>query len=400
MRTFHLTVIDSTGKKTERTVEAADKASLFKDLRAAGEELVSVTEVTPRALFARRFFERVSQEEIILFFRSVGGMLQAGLPIARALAVMGREARTLPLRRAVERAEMDINKGSSFAEALSRSPIFSATSVAMVRAGEEGGNLSQVLLLIADELEKGHELLRKVRGAMIYPAIIISVMIGVGVLMLIYVVPSLTSTFAELKIELPWSTRLLIGASAFLTNHAVLLLISLVALVVGFAAFARTAVGIRTLGGLALRIPLVGSLVVETNAARVSRTLATLLTAGVPLSQALTIVRDAVGNVYYRDALISARERVEKGETLSSVLSQHSTLFPSLVGEMASVGEETGSLPQSLSRLAQFYENDIDHKTKNLSVAIEPALMLLVGAAVAFFALSVLAPTYSLVNAV
>lgn len=400
MRTFHLTVIDPTGKKSERTVEAADKAALFRDLRAAGEELVSVTEVTPQALFARRFFERVSQEEIILFFRSVGGMLQAGLPIARALTVMGREARTLPLRRAVERAEMDINKGSSFAEALSRSPIFPATSVAMVRAGEEGGNLSQVLLLIADELEKGHELLRKVRGAMIYPGIIISVMIGVGVLMLIYVVPSLTSTFAELKIELPWSTRLLIGASAFLTNHAVLLLLSLIALVAGFVAFARTPFGIRTLSGLALRIPFVGSLVVETNAARVSRTLATLLTAGVPLSQALTIVRDAVGNVYYQDALVSARERVEKGETLSSVLSQHPSLFPSLVGEMASVGEETGSLPQSLSRLAQFYENDIDHKTKNLSVVIEPALMLLVGAAVAFFALSVLAPTYSLVNAV
>jgi len=381
-------------------MEASDRAALFKDLRVLGEQLVSLSEVTPRMMFARRLFDRVSQEELILFFRSVGGMLQAGLPLARALAVMGREARTVPLRRAVEKAEADINKGSSFADALTRSSIFPATSVAMVRAGEEGGNLSQVLLLVADELEKGHELVRKVRGAMIYPAIIISVMIGVGVLMLIYVVPSLTSTFAELKIELPWSTKLLIGASAFLTGNAVLLLLGLVAFVVGFIFFARSPFGSRFLDAVALRIPFVGSLIVETNAARVSRTLATLLTAGISLSQGLTIVRDTVGNVYYKDALAVAREKVEKGEALSGVLNAYPKLFPSLVGEMASVGEETGSLPQSLGRLAQFYENDIDHKTKNLSVVIEPALMLLVGAAVAFFALSVLAPTYSLVNAV
>ena len=381
-------------------MEAVDKATLFRDLRAAGEELVSLSETTPRVFSARRFFERVSTEELVLFFRSVGGMLQAGLPLARALSVMVREARTVPLRRAVERAEADISKGSSFGDALARSPFFPATTIAMVRAGEEGGNLSQVLLLVAEELEKGHELLRKVRGAMIYPAIIVSVMIGVGVLMLIYVVPSLTSTFAELKIELPWSTRLLIATSNFLTGNATLLIVSLVATIVGLALLLRTAWGIRLRDTAALYAPFIGSLVVETNAARVSRTLSTLLTAGVSLSQGITIVRDTVGNVYYKDALALARERVEKGEALSGVLSAHPKLFPSLVGEMASVGEETGSLPQSLSRLAQFYENDIDHKTKNLSVVIEPILMLLVGAAVAFFALSVLAPTYSLVNAV
>ncbi|MCE9643781.1 type II secretion system F family protein [Candidatus Parcubacteria bacterium] len=400
MRTFLVITTDVSGKRTERTMEAADRAALFKDLRALGEQLVSLSEVTPRMMFARRLFDRVSEEELILFFRSVGGMLQAGLPLARALAVMGREARTVPLRRAVERAEADISKGSSFAEALTRSAIFPATSVAMVRAGEEGGNLSQVLLLVADELEKGHELVRKVRGAMIYPAIIVSVMIGVGILMLVYVVPSLTSTFSELKIELPWSTKLLIGASAFLTENAILLLLGLVTFAAGFIFFARSPFGSRFLDAVVLRIPLVGALVVETNAARVSRTLSTLLTAGVSLSQGLTIVRDTVGNAYYKDALSVARERVERGEALSGVLNTYPKLFPSLVGEMASVGEETGSLPQSLSRLAQFYENDIDHKTKNLSVVIEPALMLLVGAAVAFFALSVLAPTYSLVNAV
>ena len=400
MRTYRIITTDAAGKKTERTVEAMDREALFKDLRSSGEELLSLSEVTPRLLSVQKFFERVSEEEIILFFRSVGGMLQAGLPLARALSVMGREARSNALRRAVERAEADISKGSSFAEALSRSPVFPVTATAMVRAGEEGGNLSNVLLLIADEIEKSHELMRKVRGAMIYPAIIVSVMIGVGILMLVYVVPSLTATFTELKIDLPWSTKLLINASAFLTGNALLLLLSLVALGIGFFFFARSPGGSRSLDALALRVPVFGSLVVETNAARVSRTLSTLLTAGISLSQGLTIARDTVGNAYYKDALLAAREHVEKGEALSSVLTAYPRLFPSLVGEMASVGEETGSLPQSLARLAAFYENDIDHKTKNLSVIVEPALMLLVGAGVAFFALSVLAPTYSLVNAV
>ena len=293
----------------------------------------------------------------------------------------------------------EVRKGKALSAALRSFPrVFPPLFPAVVAAGEESGSLAQSFSSLAEQLERVYALGRKLRGALIYPAIIVLVMLGVAILMLMYVVPELSATFAEFGVALPLSTRVLVATSDALQNHAVLFLSSLVLIFALLAAFFRTALGGRIADFGALHLPTLRTLVVELNSARTARTLGSLTTAGVPIVSSLGVVADVVQNSYYRAVLLAARETVEKGGTLSAAFAGAGKLYQPYFSEMVASGEETGKLGEMLKETALFYEAEVEQKTKNLSAVVEPVLMVAVGIAAGFFAYAMILPMYTLMN--
>ncbi|MEK7066071.1 MAG: type II secretion system F family protein, partial [Patescibacteria group bacterium] len=238
------------------------------------------------------------------------------------------------------------------------------------------------------------------KGAMIYPAVIITVMLIIGALMLIYVVPGLTESFKDVKVDLPMSTKLVIFVSNFAKNHAVLGLVGIIAIIGSIYGWTRAKSGKRSLDFITLRLPVISNIIKETNAARTSRTMSSLLSSGVPVAQALGITGDVIQNSYYKEVLKKSQESVEKGNSISSVFIENDHLYPIFVGEMINVGEETGNMSKMLMETALFYENEVSQKTKDISTIIEPVLMVFIGTVVGFFALSMITPMYSLMDTI
>jgi len=241
---------------------------------------------------------------------------------------------------------------------------------------------------------------KKVRGAMMYPSIVLSAIFVIGALMLIYVVPSLTATFKEMNAELPGSTQFVISISNFLINHTFGSFFSVAVLVAGVFFVSRTRRGGRVIQYGILRMPIFGGIVKEVNAARTARTLSSLLSAGVDVRQSLFITGDVLQNVFFKEVLREAEKMVEKGFPVSGVFKGKTDLYPVMVGEMMEVGEETGKLSEMLENIADFYESEVDNATKDLSSLIEPILMIVIGAAVGFFAVSMITPAYSILNSI
>lgn len=408
MEKFIYTGTTREGEPVKETVEAIDKYAVYEIARTNGH---TVTSVVPMGTFSAMkflnlekinfFLSRVKADELVMMTRNLSSMLKAGLPLSRALSVIERQSKNPRLKGTVKEIRESISRGEPFHDSLKKFPeTFSPLYVAMVRAGEESGGLVTTLQTIATQLERSSSLRKKIKGAMIYPAIVISVMLILGVLMMIYVVPTLTSTFLKLNIELPLSTRIIIGMSNFFSNHGLLALGGVTALIAGFVSVARTMVGKRVLHIVYVNLPVIGILVKQTNSAYTTRTLSSLLASGVDVISAINITEDVVQNVYYKDVIREAAVKVEKGSPLSETFIAHERLYPILVGEMISVGEETGQISEMLTEVADFYETEVEQKTKDLSTIIEPILMVVIGAAVGFFALAMITPIYSISDSI
>ncbi len=401
MSRFTYTAEKGDGEVYKGVAEASDRFELYNIVRREGGRIISVNEERSNAIFSLSYWNAkistVSEYERILFARNLGAMLSAGLALARALAVLERQTKNAKLSNVVSQVASEVRRGDPLHIALSKFPnIFSKLFVAMVRAGEEGGDMPQSLMVIADQMERMYTLKKKIRGALIYPVIVLAAIVGIGVLMMIKVVPTLAQTFTEMGAELPASTRTIIAISDFLVNYTVLAL-ALTILLFGGVYFAiRTVIGRRSRDWFLLKLPLIGALVREVNAARTSRTLASLLSSGVDVLASLDITSDVLQNHYFREVVRDAKTSVGKGEPLSTVFTRREALYPAFVGEMMSVGEETGQLTEMLKRLAIYYEDEVDRKTKDMSTIIEPFLMLFVGTAVGFFAVSMISPIYQL----
>lgn len=346
-------------------------------------------------------FSRISFHDKIIFAKNLSSMLGAGLSMTRALEVMGKQARKKSIEKLVRNLSDDVSRGMSFSEALSKHPdVFSSIFVSMSTAGEESGNLSESLSTIASQMDKTYTLNKRIKGAMIYPAIILSLMIVISILLLVYMVPTLTSTFEGLGVELPLTTRLIISASDFMVNNTAIFLWTLLGFIVGTVSFIRSKFGKRLFDSVFIRLPIIGEVIREVNSARTARTVSSLLSAGVSIVSALEVAENVVPNHLYKEALSQARNAIQKGETISSVFTRYEKIYPPFVSEMTAVGEETGKISEMLLNVAVFYETDVDEKTKNLSTIIEPVMMIVIGIGVAIFALSMLAPTYSLVEVI
>lgn len=396
--------IKKNGEKFEGIVESQSKFDLYNEFKIDGNMLISAEElkkggVLNYLLNKFSFLGGISMSQKIAFARNLSAMTKAGLSLSRALSVIERQSTNVRFKNIVEGINLEIKKGQTLSEALKKYPnIFSNLFVSMAKAGEESGGLSNALANVALQMDKTYRLQKKVKGAMIYPAVIISVMIVVGILMFIFVVPGLTTTFKELNTDLPASTQFIISVSDFLTGQWLLAIFIILAFFLGIYFISKTALGKKSFDRLFIKLPLVGDLIKEANSSRVARTLSSLLTAGVPVAQSIGITKDMVSNYYYKKVLEEAEKIVEKGENISGVFMKNPDLYPTFVGEMMGVGEETGNMAGMLLEVAIFYENDVEERTKDLSTIIEPVLMVIIGAAVGFFAFSMVTPIYSVMN--
>ena len=404
MTTFTYQGEDSKGKKITNTVEADDRFAVYEIARNLGHT-VSVVENKSGFDFKKFFsvekinymLSRVKTDELTMMTRNIGSMLKAGLTISRALSVVERQSSNPRLKGVLKRIVERINQGEQFNEALKEFPkVFNDLYVAMVRAGEESGSLAESLQTLAIQMERSNTLIKKIKGAMIYPVIVMTVMVVIGILMMIYVMPQITGVFKGMDMELPATTQFLIVTSDFMVNYTFFVLAGLVGAIVGFIYFLKSKAGKITTSWIIPKLPIIGTLAKETNSARTARTLSSLLSSGVDVLQSIQITEEVLQNVYYKKILHEAAVRVEKGTALSEVFIQRKDLYPILVGEMIMVGEETGQIAGMLGELAIFYETEVERKTKDLSTIIEPLLMVVIGTSVGFLALALIAPIYSI----
>jgi len=403
MPTFTYKAIKKGEKESyEGKVEAKDRFDVYAIVRKEGAQILSVKEATTSSEYANKitqFLSRVSESSKIIFMRNLGAMIRAGLTVSRALTVMERQTKNPKFKGILGEMHKDIEEGGDLNSSMNKHlDVFSPLMVAMVKAGEESGSLADSCTIIAEQAERTYELKKKVRGAMIYPGIIITVLLGIGSMMMIFIVPTLSATFETLGSELPTSTQIIISFSNFLVNYTLLTFIGFVGAIALFIAFIRTKNGARLFEAFILRIPVIGTLVKETNSARTGRTLSSLLSSGVHVLHALEITEEVIQNSFYKDVIAEARASVQGGSPIAEVFEKKEFLYPPLVGELIAVGEETGNLPDMLHEVAKFYEGEVDQKTKNMSTIIEPMLMLVVGSAVGYFALAMISPMYSMVE--
>lgn len=397
---FHYKTIDKAGKQMESKLEAKDKFDLYHLIKSDGSTVIFAEEVKESKLrFSSQnmlpFLNRVKMHDKILFARNLSKMIDAGLPITRSLSIMEKEAGG-ELKTVLLDLSNSISKGKTLNEGMKNHPkVFSELFVSMVRSGEESGNLSKALQNIALQMEKSYQLTKKIKGALIYPVVIICLMVAIGVLMMIYMVPTLTATFVGLGVALPLSTRIIIGTSNFLVSYYSVVIVGVIALAFLFTFLVRTEKGKRLIDIAILKIPVVKDMVKQINSARTARTMSSLLTSGVDIIVAVNVTKEVLQNSFYKDVLTEIEGTIQKGVPMSKIFSSHNNLYPIFVSEMVSVGEETGKIGEMLMSVALFYEDEIDQKTKDMSSVIEPFLMIFIGLAVGVFAISIISPIYS-----
>lgn len=390
------------GELESGTLETKDEKTLAQVLHQKDLILIKaeVEKEKRKFEFPLPFFG-VSLTEKMFFARNLRVMISAGLPLPRALQTLATQAKSEKFKYALLEIAQDITMGKSFSESLALYPdIFSEFFLNMIRVGEEAGTLEEVLNVLAQHMERENALRSKIQGAMIYPSIIICALIGVGILMLFTLVPRLGETFEELKIELPFTTKIVINLSKFLVQKWYLILIVLVPFLLFFYQFLRTRFGKKIVDAALLKTPLISPLIRKTNSAYTMRTLCSLVSAGISLPKSLEITSGTLENIFYREAIWKMAEKVRRGEKLSEALKPYEDIYPSTVIQMISVGEETGETTSILEKLADFYEEEVSNTTKNLTSIIEPFVMIIVGIAVGFFAISMIKPLYTMLGAI
>lgn len=407
MPLYRYTARTLAGEPRTGTKEAQDKILLARILREQGlllidAERTDIAKNTAGELFERfRFFGGVPFSEKMIFARYLGVMIQSGIDLPRAMDVMAQQAQSSKFRAVLLSLGQEIRKGTSFSDALSMHPdVFPELFVSMIAVGEESGQLEEVLGILADQMEKEHTLRSRIRGAMVYPSIVVLVMFGVGIFMLMSIVPQLASVYRDAGVTLPPMTQVVIGTGEFLQRVWFLIPVFLILLVVLFRIFAASSFGKRAIAATLLRFPIFSGLVQKVAAAQTARTLGSLVEAGVPIVRGINITASTLGNYYFRTSLERAAAVVQKGTPLHKALAQDSKLWPILLVELFAVGEETGKLGEVLAKIALFYEAEVENTTRNLSTIIEPLLMVVIGIVVGFFAVSMLQPMYSLVGAI
>jgi len=392
------------GEERSGVLEAKDKHELARILRQEGFLLTSAVlgekeakkgfEIRLPALFG------VSLKEKVFFTRNLKVMIAAGIALPRALRILSTQTKNKKFEKALLNIASRITKGEGVAASLAQHPdIFSELFVNMVKVGEEAGTLEEVLDILTRHLERINTLKSKVKGALVYPAVILLAMIGIGILMLVMVVPKLAITFEELKIELPATTKLVIALGEFLAQRWYVLLGAIPLCIFLLRQVLKTKTGKKTSDSLLLKIPVFSPLIRKTNSAYMVRTLGSLLASGVPVVRSLEITSGALENFYFREAVAEAAKKVRGGGKISGALEDY-PIFPSLVIQMLEVGEETGETSNVLEKLADFFEEEVTNTTKNLAAVIEPVLMLIIGGVVGFFAISMVQPMYSMLEAI
>ena len=402
MPAFSYKAKDKEENLTEGVEIAENRFDLAESLKSRGFTVLSVSLTKEPSIdklrkFISDFLSRIGLEEKINFARNVGVMIGSGISLSRALEIEFRQSSNEKLKPVLSDLINTVKKGGSFSAALGSHPrIFPGFFKEMVFAGEKSGKLEESLKLVVLQLSRDYALRKKVKSAMVYPAIVFLSMIAIAILMMIFVVPSLVATFNELNIDLPASTSFIIFVSGLIQQKGVLF--ATILALISYAVFysTKTGFGKKVLDYSFAYAPLVGGINRKFNAARVCRSLSSLISSGVPIVESFNITKDLIENHLYKKILEKASISIKRGESISKSFLSDKSLFPPLVGEMISVGEETGKVSSMLSELAKFYESEVNSATKDLSTVVEPILMIIIGIVVGFFAISMISPMYNL----
>ncbi len=397
------TVFQWSGKTPKGIIEsgemtAASKEEVIAQLRRRN---ITATLVTEKAGKVRKFRlgGRVKDKDIVIFTRQFATMIDAGLPLVQALDILSNQVENKTLANTLQQVKVDVESGSTYADALRKHPrIFSELYVNMVAAGEAGGILDTILNRLAAYIEKAMKLKKKVKGAMVYPAVVTTVAIGVIAIIMIFVVPTFSKMFAQLGGTLPLPTRIVVGTSNFIAGIGGLLVLgAIIALIVFIIQFRRTEKGKFIIDRILLKLPIFGVLLNKVAVAKFTRTLGTLVSSGVPILDGLEITAKTSGNKVIEYAILEVRKGVVGGKTLAEPITK-SKVFPPMVTHMIAVGESTGALDAMLAKIADFYDDEVDAAVSNLTAMMEPLLMIFLGGSVGFIVVSMYLPIFKLIT--
>ncbi|WP_287153586.1 type II secretion system F family protein [Candidatus Solincola tengchongensis] len=399
--TYSYRVRDRQGKIITGKLEADNEAAVSQRLREMGYFVIGVEEeripITKREI--RLFKPKVKSKDITVFTRQFATMINAGLPLVKCLSILSEQTESPVLTEVITDVQHEVEMGRSLSDALSKHPhIFKDLYTSMVKAGEIGGVLDDVLLRIATTLEGEDEIRRRIKSAMTYPAAMFAISILLLFVMLIFVVPIFEKMFRDMGAQLPFLTRIIVGISHFLASwKGAILLVLVIVGVVFLRRWLRTPAGRKKLDSLKLRLPVFGPLFHKMALSRFSRTLGTLVASGVPILQALEITSNTVGNVLVAEAVDNVRTGVKEGESIARPLGQ-SPLFPPMVTQMLAIGEETGALDTMLNKVSDFYDSEVAATVEALTSLLEPMLIVFLGVVVGTIVVSLYMPIFSLIS--
>jgi len=385
------------GTTVSGELKAKDRNELEKLLRS-NKILVSSVIKKPSSIKLSFGMKRVKKVQISRFTRQFATMIGAGLPMVQCLEILAQQSESAELRKVIGQVKESVQAGTTLAEALSKhKKIFDDLYVNMVDAGEIGGALDTILIRLAAYREKADALVRKVKGALIYPSVIFIVAIGVTAAMLTFIVPVFAKLFSGLGAELPGPTKFVLGLSHFLRSNFITGLIFLVLLAVGFRFYIRTEQGRLFLDKLLLKLPLIGELLRKSAISRFTRTLGTLISSGVSILEALDITAKTAGNKVIQNAIKKSVISIAEGETITQPLKE-TGVFPPMVTQMISVGEKTGGLDDMLNKIADFYEEEVDAAVSAITSIIEPVVIIFMGVIVGGILISMYLPMFDIIG--
>ncbi len=401
MKKFKYKARDLKGKLISGEVEANNEEAAAKLIKKRGYVVIELIE--SRSTFGvllNKYRSRVSSSDVTIYTRQLATMINAGLPIVEALSILRTQAKS-NLQGIYSQILADVEGGDSLSTALKRHPkIFSPTYVALITAGETGGVLDKVLNRLADNLEKQQEFRGKVKGALIYPAIVIIGMVVVSIIMLVFVVPRLTDLYSQFDAELPITTRLLMGASDLAIRFWPIFLGLGAAAFWGYSLYKKTDKGKRKVAEFKFKIPLIGDLQKQILLTELTRTMSLMVGSGVPILDTLNVTSNVIDNIIISEAMNDASSQIEKGFPIAFAFAKHPEAFPYILSQMIAVGEETGKMDEVLMKVSHVFEVDSEQKVKGLTSAIEPLVMIVLGIGVAFLVISVILPIYNLTTVI
>ena len=393
------------GKTRQGTVQKGELSANSKEevFALLQKQNISPVNVSAKAMQIKISFgaPKVKDQHIVILTRQLATMIDAGLPLVQCLDILGSQTENPTLAKTMVQVRTDVESGSTFADALKKHPkVFDNLYVNMVAAGEAGGILDTILQRLATYMEKFAKIKRQIKSAMIYPAVILFVAVAVVALLLVIVVPMLAAMFAEAGQALPLPTRIVIAFSNFLKGWGgLILLIAFVGSIISVKQWRKTENGLRMTDALFLKIPVMGDLIRKVSVAKFTRTLGTLMASGVPIMEGLLIVARTAGNKIVEEAVVMTRQSVSEGKTLAEPLSK-SKVFPPMVTQMISVGEATGALDNMLSKIADFYDDEVDSAVATLTSLLEPMLMIFLGTTVGFVIVAMYMPIFQMGSAI
>lgn len=399
MPIFKYAAVSADGKNQRGTIVGLSENEAFARLRRRDltpSEIINITNTLEGKL--NLLLSPIKIKDLVIFSRQFSVMISASVTVSEALSILVDQTNNLALKNMVSEIAFEVDSGSFLSDALAKRPkVFSDFFVNIVKSGESSGKLDEVLNYLADEMEKSYDMSAKIKGAMIYPVFILVALVGVAIVLMIYVIPNLTSMLTESGAKLPLATRVVIAASNFMRSYILLIILFVIGVVFLVRLYLKTYSGKRNIDIFKLKMPIFGRLFQYIYLMRFTRSLSTLLKGGVTITRSLEITAEVVGNTIYREMILETLEAINDGNPLASVMEKN-TYVPSMVPQMIAVGEKTGKIDTVLDRITGFYTRESSNMLDNLSKLMEPLIMVIMGIGVGIMVAAVIMPMYNMAS--